>query len=127
MVERCTNRGAQNYAAYGGRGISVCSRWLVFENFLADMGVRPANTSIERKHNDDSYCLANCVWASPKVQANNTRWNRLLTHDGRTLTVAQWAHTLGIPVGTIHSRLSRGALVAAALDPNKSRPRKRTK
>lgn len=75
MKQRCFNKNAKSYKNYGGRGIAVCRRWMKFENFFADMGMRPAGLTIERKNNERNYCPSNCIWATAKVQARNRRPN----------------------------------------------------
>jgi hypothetical protein len=75
-VRRCTDPTNQDYASYGGRGITVPARWLGkkgFVNFLADMGERPAGTTLDRKDNERGYSKSNCTWSTPAAQAINRR------------------------------------------------------
>lgn len=73
MIQRCTNPNRQNFFYYGGRGISVCERWRIFQNFLDDMGIRPEGKTIGRIDNEGNYELENCQWETMKQQSNNRR------------------------------------------------------
>lgn len=73
LKDRCLNPKNPAYKNYGGRGISVCKRWMKFENFYADMGARPKGLTLERINNDDGYKPSNCCWATRKAQSINRR------------------------------------------------------
>lgn len=108
MKARCLNEKSPVYKNYGGRGITVCNRWLKFENFLSDMGQRPEYLQIERVDNEKGYCPENCVWADKKTQARNTRFNHRITVDGVTMPLAAWAEKVCRHPSTIQYWCRRG-------------------
>jgi hypothetical protein len=74
MRQRCFNSKSKSFAGYGGRGITVCSRWIKkdgFRNFLTDLGEKPKGYSLHRIDNDGDYTPKNCIWASPKIQRSH--------------------------------------------------------
>lgn len=74
MLDRCRNPRNHAYENYGGRGITVCKRWQVFDNFLADMGIKPSpDLSLDRIDNDRGYAPENCRWATASEQNQNRR------------------------------------------------------
>lgn len=86
MKQRCFNPHRPKFRFWGGRGITVCERWLKFENFLADMGQKPTGMTLERIDGDKDYCKENCCWASFSDQNRNRRpyhKKRILSHECR--------------------------------------------
>lgn len=108
MKARCLNPSRPNYSDYGGRGITVCERWLSFENFLADMGHKPPGKSIERLNNDKGYEPGNCCWATEVEQQRNKRSVRHITAHGKTQTIPEWSAERGISQTVIYQRLHNG-------------------
>ena len=75
MVQRCTNTNNERYQYYGGRGITVCDRWLnSFEAFVSDMGHRPNGLTLERRNTNGNYEPSNCCWATHSAQMLNRRF-----------------------------------------------------
>lgn len=81
MKTRCTNIRTKDWPDYGGRGIKICPQWLVFKNFLTDMGRKPVGKySLDRINVNGNYEPLNCRWATDKEQANNKRKYKTLFH-----------------------------------------------
>lgn len=115
MLKRCHNPKTFGYADYGGRGITICERWLRFDNFLADMGSRPKGTSLDRIDNNGNYEPGNCRWATHKEQSRNKRSNRNITIDGTTRCLKDWADFAGNDYALVRSRLRLGWEPAVAI------------
>lgn len=88
MRQRCHDQNADNFYAYGKRGIAVCDEWRhSFEKFVADMGERPQGATLDRIDSSGPYTKENCRWSSPKEQASNRRNNTLIDFNGSKITI----------------------------------------
>lgn len=125
IIKRCTNPKDYSYHRYGGRGITVCERWLTsFQAFYDDMGECPDGLSIERIDVNKGYSPENCKWATFGEQCRNRRSNRLITYQGRELCVTDWAPIVGISAKTIFTRLNVGWSDERAItEPVKKKPK----
>ena len=108
MKQRCYDQNLPQYKFYGARGISVCERWHDYANFIADMGEPPAEMSLDRIDNNGDYSPENCRWTDWKTQQRNKRNAHLITYQGETKSLAEWADHLGISRGKLHNRIFRG-------------------
>ncbi len=117
MLARCRNPNDNVFHHYGGRGIRVCDAWShSYEAFLRDMGRRPSLAhSLDRVDVNGDYEPSNCRWATKVEQMRNTRDNHVLTHQGVSATLAEWAERTGINSRTLQTRVSRGWPAADAL------------
>ena len=110
MKTRCYNPNYSEFDSYGGRGIIVDPSWINdFPAFLAHIGPRPsAKHSIDRIENDGNYEPGNVRWATLETQVNNKRNNIILTHEGVSMTMPQWAKKLGVERHVIKNRIRYG-------------------
>lgn len=107
MVRRCTNPKDSSYERYGGRGITVCERWLNFDNFTADMGsAYKPGLQLERVDNAVGYSPENCRWISGTEQQRNKRNNIRITINGQTKVLAEWCVVYGVPYRRAWERIT---------------------
>lgn len=104
--ERCESPQDKRWDCYGARGIEF--RFDSFEEFLAHIGQRPsAKLSLDRIDVNGHYEVGNLRWATARQQAQNRRFNRLVTVGDTTLCVAEWTRQRGLPLGIVAARLDR--------------------
>lgn len=109
MLARCHREAHPKYKSYGLKGIFVCDRWREsFSNFLADMGERPPNTTIDRIDGALGYSPTNCRWATIDQQQSNISTNVNIEFKGRTMNVSAWAKELGFDATVVAWRLRNG-------------------
>lgn len=106
MKSRCLNVKRPDYQRYGGRGITVCEKWMNFKGFYDDMASsHKEGLTLERIDNNGNYEPSNCKWVDGFVQANNRRSSHLITIDGVTKTLAQWIRHYGQKSSTVRQRI----------------------
>lgn len=110
MKQRCYYIGYHHYKDYGGRGITVCQRWLdSFQNFIDDMGMAPSpKHSLDRIDTNGNYEPSNCKWSTVEEQRNNMRRNLVIDYIGKRQTLSQWCTELGINYSMVLYRLQEG-------------------
>jgi hypothetical protein len=114
IKERCANPKHKAYKNYGGRGITVCSRWLDFQNFYDDMCPRPnKDLQIDRIDNNKGYSKENCRWVSRQENFRNKRNNSIVTLHGKAMTATEAAEITGLTLsGVLHRKKAGIALEA---------------
>lgn len=111
MKTRCTNPNYDKYQYYGGKGIKVCDEWMnswyAFCDWAEANGYNDMLT-LDRINPNGDYCPSNCRWVSRKEQANNRSNNHMLTYNGKTQTIKQWAEEIGLSETCVEQRVNAG-------------------
>lgn len=120
MKARCLNKNTASYKDYGGRGITICKRWLEsFENFIEDMGTKPNGMQLDRIKNDKGYSKENCRWSTPSENSNNRRSSRLFIYKGEKKSIAELARIAGISRQGMRYRIESGYSIVSAVKKDK--------
>ena len=125
MIKRCYNCNSKSYKDYGGRGITICDEWgsgnkenidgfLAFKKWSEDNGFS-TELEIDRIDVDGPYAPWNCRWIPKIDQRFNKRNTIILTVDGITKPLMEWANDAGIKVDTLRARIKRGMDAKTAL------------
>jgi hypothetical protein len=115
MKARCLNPSHEDYHNYGGRGITVCEEWLSFESFFKDMGHPSRGQQLDRIKNHLGYFPGNCEWRTCKQNCRNKRSNVVLTHNGESKCMIEWAEQAGLKFYTFSGRIKAGWTMEKAL------------
>ena len=127
MKTRCYYPKSKDYKNYGGRGIKICDEWLNYDNFRnwsISTGYQEGLT-IDRIDNDRNYEPSNCKWITMKEQQRNKRNNRIITYNGKSLTLVEWGEIYNINPDRIGARLKNGWSVEDALSTEVKSPMKK--
>ncbi len=127
MISRCYRKKDKSFDLYGGRGITVCDRWMSFDNFFADMGTRTKKTTIDRIDVNGNYEPSNCRWATHSQQVNNRRNSVLYAFRGELLNANQLAKIGKLSSSSLVLRIKKfGNVEAAVFGPRKRYRKKKT-
>ncbi len=108
---RCYNSNRDFWKDYGGRGITVCDKWIESpENFIkwASSNGYKNGLTIDRIDNNKGYSPDNCRFVTQKENSRNTRKNRFIEINGVSRCVSEWLEIKSIPRSTFYNRLKRG-------------------
>jgi hypothetical protein len=113
MIQRSQGKGG--HESYVDRGIDICPEWMMFENFLKDMGERPDGKTLDRIDNSKGYWPWNCRWATNEQQMNNRDNSRFVVVDGQKMTLPQVSKAYGVGLSKLRHCIRKGQSINEAM------------
>ena len=110
MKNRCLNPNCKEFKYWGGKGVSICERWMnSFDNFLHDMGYKPTlkHTLDRFPDKNGNYEIGNCRWADKKEQSCNRKDNLWFEYKGNSMMLSDWAILLKVNYNAIYSQVKK--------------------
>lgn len=127
MVRRCCHPKDVGFKHYGGRGISVCERWLNFKSFKSDMGVKPSlSHSLDRVDPNGNYEPSNCRWATQEQQNLNKRSVKTFLN-GKKITLKTISEEYKISTDFVNAKLADGYSIEQIVEDKKYRNENKTR
>lgn len=116
MKQRCFNSKNKHFKNYGGRGVTVCDKWLTFDGFFEDMGIKPGKEySLDRVDTNGNYSKENCKWSTRYTQDRNRRDSVYLVYKNNNYILQDLANEVGIHQQTLQKRLKKGLSIEQAV------------
>ena len=119
MRNRCYNKKVRAYNRYGGRGIKVCDTWRTnfktFYDWAMSHGWKP-ELELDRIDNNGDYSPENCRFVSTLENVHNREKSEVITYNGKTLHISEWAKIIGCSVSGLHNRIYRGWSIEKAIE-----------
>jgi hypothetical protein len=126
MLAACSMPSSARFATHGALGIKVCSRWQSIDNFIADMGEKLKGYALFRRDVTKDFEPDNCYWdVRSKIKRSTPSHTRLLTYEGKTQNLTQWATQHGMAPSQLYNRLATGKTMEQALQPPKTRRKRK--
>jgi hypothetical protein len=116
IKQRCFSKSCKEYLYYGNRGITICNRWLIFANFLDDMGRAPSpKHSIDRIDNNGNYEPINCKWSTTVEQCNNRRTTRIVSYNGVNVPLSLLCRNENVSYNMVRRRIEKGYSIESSI------------
>ena len=107
MQRRCDGLNCKEKDAerYHNRGITYCTRWESWKNFVEDMyPTYEKGLYLDRIDNDGNYEPSNCRWVTPKESNRNKSNTIYIEYEGKQQPLSKICENLNLPYHRIVER-----------------------